>query len=171
MAATVVETPQAVPQLMQRLCDRIADKTERKKSTVESNLFSLPAHLYSSRSKEVAVLSRHLYRTAMDLVLLRRREWYGRWKSPLSPESRCLAVALVLHERGRHKEGERLSAAIAALTKKLEDVSLPLLELLAILSNTGDSIGEVREKQEVEGRYSLTITLPRHHRISEAWLV
>ena len=140
MAAT------AVPQLMQRLCDRIADEAEKKKSTVENGLFSLPSHLYLSSSKEVAVLSRHLYRTAMDLVLLRRKEWYGRWQSPLSPESRCLAVALVLHERGRHKEGERLSTAIDTLTKKLEAVSEPVLELLAILSNAGDSTGEVRDK-------------------------
>ena len=136
----------AVPQLMRRLCDRIADEIEKKKSAVDSSSFSLPSYLYPSRSKEVAVLSRHLYRTAMDLVLLRRREWYGRWKSPLSPESRFLAVALVLHERGRHKEGERLCTAVNALTQKLEDASQPVLELLTILSNTGDSIGEVREK-------------------------
>lgn len=134
-----------VPQLLQSLCDCIVEErqTAQRRAARESVPFPLPNHLHQTCCSNPRAVSRHLYRTAMELLLLRRRDWYGRWQSSLSPESRCLAVSFLLHQLGRHEEGDRLSTAVAKLTAQLGESSLPVLELLAILSNMEDSRGQV----------------------------
>ena len=134
-----------VPQLLQSLCDCLVEErqTAQRRAAKESVPFPLPDHLHQTSCSNPRAVSRHLYRTAMELLLLRRRDWHGRWQSSLSPESRCLAVSFLLHQLGRHEEGDRLSTAVAKLTAQLGDSSLPVLELLAILSNMEDSREQV----------------------------
>lgn len=151
----------SVPALVEHLCSCIMEDAERRKERGRQTApFSFHGHLHQVTFSERAVTRRRLYRTAFELLLLRRREWYGRWKSPLSPESRCLASSYLLHQQGRHEAARRLSQATASLLAEMGEGGLPVLELLSILSDVGgDSCEEVRGEEEEGERGGMYLCL------------
>ena len=132
-----------VPQLVQRLCECVATQCEKDYKSKRKNLLVLPAHTHKPCFPNRDSVLKHLYRTAYDLLLLRRREWYGKWASDLSPECQCLARAYVLREMGCVSDSKRLDAAICIL---METVSEPQEVCQLLVSLATEPRFQVKER-------------------------
>ena len=110
-----------VPQLIRRLCECVATQCEKDDERKRRHLFVFPAHTHKPCFPNRDLVLKHLYRTAYDLLLLRRKEWYGRWASNLSPECQCLARTYVLREMGCVSDSNRLDKAICIMMETISE--------------------------------------------------
>ena len=120
------------------LCHFIVEERERKEKTKwHKDPLKLPDHLFSNYYKRKEDVIKLLYRTAFDLLLLRRSEWYGQWRSPLEPTCRCLAHGYILCKNGRYKDAQSLTKCVGSLEDY--DGCTDIFTFLSILATLTDN--------------------------------
>ena len=132
-----------VPLLIRRLCECIATQCEKEHKRKRRNLLIFPDHTHKECFPNRDSVLKHLYRTAYDLLLLRKSEWYGKWASDMSPECQCLARAHVLREMGCVSDSKRLEKAVCILMETIDEPQ-EVCQLLASLAS--EPSPQVKEK-------------------------
>lgn len=131
--AGFVKMESGVPQLVMRLCECVAAQCEKDEEERRGSLLVFPTHTHKPVFPNRTAVLKHLYRTAYDLLLLRRKEWYGRWASDMSPACQCLAKMYVLHEMGHVSDSKRLGKTVSLLAETVDE-SQRVCQLLASLA-------------------------------------
>ena len=136
MAGNRLEEECSVKSLISCLCKAIVDNEDKiEKNKWKSNPLKLPHYLQVDTFKNKDNVTKHLFKSCYDLLLLRRNEWYNKWTTPLSPSCRCLAYGYDLHQSGQTYEANRLMTLLDSEVILSHKCSDSILTFLAILSN------------------------------------
>ena len=105
-----------IPALIYELCCEIARQNLLPPLSTEQTFtsFVLPDHNTYKYREDVL---RRLRNVAFDLLLLRPWEWFGGWKTAMSPADACLSFTVRYHMSGLHEEAGKLRGAVELLCR------------------------------------------------------
>ena len=136
MAGNRIEEKCSVKTLFSSLCKAVIDHEEKiEDEKWRCNPLKLPGYLQAETFKNKDHVKKHLFKTCYDLLLLQRSEWYGRWRTPLTPTCRCLAYGYHLQQAGEANRADRLMTLLDSVVMSSYDCSDSILTFLAIMSN------------------------------------
>lgn len=125
-----------VPHLITRLCQCILTSYgENCKKEWLSNPLKLPDHLFKGDHKDNSVVIHKLFKVSYDLILLRKKDWFERWKTSLSPYCECISH---IYNMSNEEEREKLLECVGTVSSYT--ASEPLFKFLSVLASTSQKV-------------------------------
>ena len=131
-----VPVQQNVHDLINSLC-RCILKTHREKNKQKwlSSPLKLPRFIINEEECDNRAIIHHLFKISYDLILLRKKDWFKHWESPLSPYCECISH---MYSLPRERDREKLISCVDTISSYNDSESL--FKFLSILASPSQEV-------------------------------